>query len=62
MKSLLKSKKSWSWSKFNFKNRIYFFFFNFFLLDPDPDSGGKINADTCESGSTALEKPVQKHL
>ena len=23
--------------------------------DPDPDPGGKMNADTCESGSTALQ-------
>ena len=26
----------------------------FSLLDPNPDSGGKMNADLCGSGSTAM--------
>ena len=35
-----------------------FFLFNFSLLDPDADSdpGGKMNADPCGSGFTALQK------
>ena len=33
------------------------FFLRFYLLDPDP--GEKMNADPCESGSTALQRPKE---
>ena len=61
---MLKSKKQWSLCKFTLKtlnkvavisNFLAFFQFlvdKFTLLDPDP--GGKMNADPCGSGSTAL--------
>ena len=30
--------------------------------DPDPDPGGKMNADPCGSGSTALLEPLELKL
>ena len=69
-KRLLQSKKQWSWCKFTFKklNKVEVInnFLAFFqlLVDkftlPDPDPGGEMNADTCGSGSTALNKIIWK--
>ena len=66
---MLKSKKQWSLCKFTLKtlNKVaiisnFLAFFQFLvdkltLLDPDPELnlGGKMNADPCGSGSTALD-------
>ena len=41
----------------NFLAVFLFLFEKFSLLDPDP--GGKMNADPCGSGSTALENRLQ---
>ena len=38
----------------NFLAFLQFLVDKFTLLDPDPDPGGKMNADPCGSGSTAL--------
>ena len=44
-------------------NFFQFLVDKFTLLDPDPDPGGKMNADPCGSGSTALaQTPLQRCL